>query len=202
MLVEIIRQATREEIISIEVPSGLTDAQARVKALDILNGPDCDEDWREGDFLDATDPEVLRVLSPPAITMTTEWTNDVNSPGFMDERWLAKANHWNCTISYKGRSMELQYHMMSAIKRAPNITEVLFNLAGEAVNCTNVTFEEWAEEYDYDSDSRKTEAMFDVIVERSKELETLLGDDYDQLIEVLADENACEKFFVRQMNNG
>lgn len=60
----------------------------------------------------------------------------------------------------------------------PSLKDILDCLASDAEGFENAEgFEGWAEEYDFDTDSRKAEATFKTIAKQSDELKQLIGDD-------------------------
>jgi hypothetical protein len=60
--------------------------------------------------------------------------------------------------------------------RHPTLEDVLDCLASDASGYINSRhFEDWAGEYDYDTDSRKAEAMYRTVGEQVTQLEALLG---------------------------
>lgn len=64
----------------------------------------------------------------------------------------------------------------------PTLAEVLDCMASDAL-CLGMTFEEWADEFGYDADSRKAEQTFNRCVEQSKSLRLLLGRSaFDELV--------------------
>jgi hypothetical protein len=61
----------------------------------------------------------------------------------------------------------------------PTLADVLGCLCADASGYDNArTFEEWAGDYGYDTDSRKAESTYRVVAEQAKQLRHLLGDDY------------------------
>ena len=61
----------------------------------------------------------------------------------------------------------------------PTLTDVMGCLCADASGYDSArTFEEWAGEYGYDTDSRKAESTYRTIGEQAKQLRHLLGDDY------------------------
>jgi hypothetical protein len=66
----------------------------------------------------------------------------------------------------------------------PQVTEVLDNLASDAQGVEDVrSFEEWADNYGYDTDSRKAEEVYKVCLRQAKELQDFLGREaYNELL--------------------
>lgn len=104
------------------------------------------------------------------------------------DAWSKGAKHYYCTLKSVGRGPAKEFHtyfsMGSAHKHAPTLPGVLDCLASDAAGYENArTFEEWANEYGYDPDSRKAERLYNIIREQAKELEQFLGaDSYHTLL--------------------
>ena len=87
-------------------------------------------------------------------------------------------SHWLCILACDGRTMTLPYSMGAAHQGEPEIAGVLSCLALDGSGVVNgETFEDWAAEYGYDTDSRKAEATYKTIKAQAKELCALLGTD-------------------------
>lgn len=93
-----------------------------------------------------------------------------------------------CTIRQAGRgnprSMHVYFSQGSAHTNAPTLAEALDCLASDAAGVEHArSFEEWAEEYGYDTDSRKAEKTYRLCVDQASELRALLGHDaYEMLL--------------------
>lgn len=98
------------------------------------------------------------------------------------------ATHWVVTLSQTGRgnprTFTTFYSMGSAHKGAPKIDSVLSSLMFDASGAENASsFEDWASEYGYDTDSRKAERMYNACREISAKLRVFLGRDaYNELL--------------------
>ena len=96
--------------------------------------------------------------------------------------------NFDCTITMVGRGhhepMTVYFSQGSAHKKNPTLAEVLDCLASEASGVDNArSFEEWASEYGYDTDSRKAERTYQICKKQAQELKALLGQDaYNQLL--------------------
>lgn len=91
----------------------------------------------------------------------------------MDPEWSKTARHWQCRISKGSHSMYVPFSQGSAHKKAPKLAEVLYCLALDASGVQS--FEDWASEFGYDTDSRKAERTFNTILEQTSALRGLLG---------------------------
>ena len=96
--------------------------------------------------------------------------------------------NFNCTIEFEGRGyhepLTVYFSQGSAHKKPPTLAEVLDCLASDASGVDNAqSFEAWASEYGYDTDSRKAEKTYNICVQQAQELKALLGQDaYNQLL--------------------
>ena len=94
-----------------------------------------------------------------------------------------KGSFWHVRLHYQGRHLLTRYSMGTAHREPPKCDDVLANLCMDASGYDNArTFEEWAGEYGYDTDSRKAEAMYRLVAEGAKALRQLLGADYDDVV--------------------
>ena len=96
--------------------------------------------------------------------------------------------NFNCTIEFEGRGyhepLTVYFSQGSAHKKPPTLAEVLDCLASDASGVDNAqSFEDWASEYGYDTDSRKAECTYRICEKQAQELKALLGRDaYNQLL--------------------
>ena len=96
--------------------------------------------------------------------------------------------NFECTIAFEGRGyhepLTVYFSQGSAHKKPPTLAEVLDCLASDASGVDNAqSFEDWANEYGYDTDSRKAEATYRACEKQAQELKALLGQDaYNQLL--------------------
>lgn len=96
--------------------------------------------------------------------------------------------NFECTIEFEGRGyhepLTVYFSQGSAHKKPPTLADVLDCLASDASGVDNAqSFEEWASEYGYDTDSRKAECTYRICEKQAQELKALLGRDaYNQLL--------------------
>lgn len=94
--------------------------------------------------------------------------------------------HWLCILRRKGKeTMRVPFSQGSAYKDPPTVADVLWCLASDATSWEDCagSFESWAEEFGYDTDSRRGEQTFKAVRRQSRALRTLLGDDlYNELL--------------------
>ena len=95
--------------------------------------------------------------------------------------------NFECTITQVGKGysepLTVYFSQGSAHTKPPTLVNVLDCLASDASGIDNArTFEDWANDYGYDTDSRKAEATYRTICAQAQELKRLLGDAYGQLL--------------------
>jgi hypothetical protein len=90
----------------------------------------------------------------------------------------AGSSHWSCTLRMGRRQMTVPFSQGPAISHEPTVEDVLDCLASDAAGLENSrSFEEWASEYGYDTDSRKAERTYKAVERQSKKLRALVADD-------------------------
>lgn len=96
-----------------------------------------------------------------------------------------RMDHWRCTLRYKGRSMTVTFSKGEGHHGAePTIDEVLECLVEDARSWERSTsFEEWAGEYGYNTDSRKAERTYRAVKREAEGLRRLLGTEYDAILD-------------------
>ena len=96
--------------------------------------------------------------------------------------------NFECTIEFEGRGyhepLTVYFSQGSAHKKSPTLAEVLDCLASDASGVDNArSFEDWANDYGYDTDSRKAERTYHICEKQAQDLKALLGQDaYNQLL--------------------
>ena len=96
--------------------------------------------------------------------------------------------NFECTIEFEGRGyhepLTVYFSQGSAHKKPPTLADVLDCLASDASGVDNArSFEDWASEYGYDTDSRKAERTYHICEKQAQDLKALLGRDaYNQLL--------------------
>lgn len=115
--------------------------------------------------------------------LTIKVTSTFQNPNLLDDKW--KANHYLCVIAKGAKFMSTYYSMGLGLQGEPELSDVLDSLAMDAQGYENAgDFEDWANEYGYDTDSRKAEKTYNTIGEQSKRLRKLLGrTEYTVLLE-------------------
>lgn len=100
--------------------------------------------------------------------------------GLMDGDML----HFRVRFSQGRYGFSLYFSQGRGINHPPTSQDVLSCLASDAAGYENArSFEEWASEYGYDTDSRKAEKIFRSVKRQAEQLKRLLGDDsYQELL--------------------
>lgn len=112
------------------------------------------------------------------------------NPNMNDPKW--DATHYRVSINRGGfvdgpyREMETYFSQGKGHVNVPDLRDVLDCLASEAAGYENArTFEDWAEEYGYDTDSRKAERTYHAIQGQSVLLLRFLGRTlFDELLAI------------------
>jgi hypothetical protein len=88
-------------------------------------------------------------------------------------------DHWKCKIRCGSHAMTLVFSKGSGHNGAkPTLEEVLDCLASDGAGYENArSFEEWASEYGYDTDSRKAERTYKAIAKQAEALKRVLGEE-------------------------
>ena len=94
------------------------------------------------------------------------------------------ANHYKCKLTMGRKQMTVYFSQGYGVSHEPEVVDVLNCLADDIAGVSNArSFEEWAEEYGYDTDSRKAEKTYNVCVKKAARLLSFLGDDlYNELL--------------------
>jgi hypothetical protein len=92
--------------------------------------------------------------------------------------WAKGATHWNCVISSPTRgALVIPFSQGSAHKGPPDLATVLDCLASDARTVEYDSFEEWAGNLGYDTDSRSAERTYRTVKTQSERLLEFLGND-------------------------
>lgn len=115
------------------------------------------------------------------ITASSEQVDvNINNPDWKD------ANHYKVVLKYRKDNGFKQYttyfSMGYALKGRPTAEDVL-NCLSQDVRGLADSFEEWADEYGYDSDSRSAEKMYRAINKQAQDIENWLPENaYKQFL--------------------
>jgi hypothetical protein len=90
---------------------------------------------------------------------------------------------WAVKLTMEGtdRTMATMFHMgIGHNGMAPTVVDVLSSFTADAAGIENAGgFEEWADEYGYDTDSRKAEDTYNATRRQTDQLAEFLGEFYD-----------------------
>lgn len=92
-----------------------------------------------------------------------------------------RQDDWRVTLRMDGRQMTVDFHMGDGHGgKAPTAYDVLYCLVSDACGYEEAHgFEDWCNEYGYDTDSRTAEAAYRAIGKQIRSLHRLLGGLYD-----------------------
>lgn len=98
---------------------------------------------------------------------------DSRPDGVMDGR---EQRHFHCRVTRETRSFSFYFSQGSAHTENPTLIDVLDCMASDSSGFDNSqSFEEWAREYGYDTDSRTAEKTFRTVRRQSEQLKRVLG---------------------------
>lgn len=92
--------------------------------------------------------------------------------------------HYKVRIGCGRRSFGLYFSTGTSWTKQPVIDDVLNSLASDAAGYENAqSFEDWAAEYGYDTDSRKAEKIYRTVKRQAEQLKRTIGDEaYNDLL--------------------
>jgi hypothetical protein len=92
--------------------------------------------------------------------------------------------HFRCRIKCGRRAFGLYFSQGRGIVNEPRATDVLDCIASDAAGYENAqTFEDWASEYGYDTDSRKAERIYRSVKRQAEQLKRVIGEEaYEELL--------------------
>lgn len=101
-----------------------------------------------------------------------------------EQEWNDRAYHYKVTLKRGPKRHTTFWSQGSAVTKPPEADDVLDNLASEASSFDNSgTFEQWADEYGYDTDSRTAERIYKAVAAASAKLKKFLGEElYKKLL--------------------
>lgn len=99
----------------------------------------------------------------------------------VDTGWKP-AHSWNVTLIHEGEHLVTDF-FGGALVMGPTAAGVLYCLLSDTASVDNArSFEEWANDLGYDTDSRKAEALFRSCEEQAVEVHDFLGDLFDEFV--------------------
>lgn len=99
-----------------------------------------------------------------------------------DNRVAWRGTSWSCEISRNGESMTVPFFQGEAHTGEPEAKEVLDCLASDASGADQ-SFEDWADDYGYSTDSRRAYSTWEQIRAQTADLVRVLGDEaFEELL--------------------
>lgn len=110
---------------------------------------------------------------------------ELNANDLKDE-WKRNASKYNCKLSFKNKSIVLDYYMGAAHTKAPTKKDILYSLVMDDVNDMN--FDDFCMNFGYDNDSIKALRIFEACQKQTKEFyDVFNADEIEILRELLED---------------
>lgn len=104
-------------------------------------------------------------------------------PSYIDaDSWSGDASWYDVTLErHPHIPLTVPFGMGSAHTEEPTAADVLNCLVLDAMGYENAdgSFEEWASEYGYDTDSRRAYRTYQQVEKQTNKLRAFLGDEYD-----------------------
>lgn len=94
-----------------------------------------------------------------------------------DKVHRAQLVEWECEHGRRARTFSGSILGTSGKLIEPKLDDVLYSLASDADAIEHPTFESWASDFGYDTDSRKAEAIYRACLETALKLRSALGDE-------------------------
>jgi hypothetical protein len=112
------------------------------------------------------------------LTSCTAVNENPNIPDWQD------AHHYKVTLKHGRRQFTLYWSQWYRIQHEPFLDDILDALASDSTGYEGAdSFEAWADENGYDTDSRKAEKTYKLIGSQARKLKQFLGEDnYKQLL--------------------
>ena len=125
-------------------------------------------------------PSIQQFTRALHITATSEMVD--RNPNMPDSE---RMDHYRVVLRRGRKQLTVYFSMGVAISREPSAEDVLDCLASDASSVDNAaSFEDWAGELGYDTDSRKAERIYKVCERQAMRLRNFLGDqeNYETLL--------------------
>lgn len=107
---------------------------------------------------------------------------DVDSNPQMSDM-MPGSRHFRVTLRRSGKQMTVPFSQGPAIEQEPTAEDVLSCLAMDAAGYENArSFEDWASEYGYDTDSRRAKKTYKAVERQHDQLERFLPSDIYQTL--------------------
>ena len=100
-----------------------------------------------------------------------------------NREWCREATHWKVTFSYEDKEFETFYSMGSGhLGAEPDLEDVLNCLAMDCRMAEFAFFEDYCNEFGFDSDSRKAEKSWNIVRDQRTKLQEFFGDKFDEFL--------------------
>lgn len=101
-----------------------------------------------------------------------------------EHRWAACCRDFKCKLSYNKKSMTIYFSQGTAYTKPPTVLDVLSCIHMDMTSFENSnSFESWAEDFGFDSDSRIAERTYNEIAKQRKNLVRVFGNIYQEFID-------------------
>jgi hypothetical protein len=135
---------------------------------------------RKGEVMNATDRITMdQFVAKHRITAEVGYAD--SNPNMADSENMY---HFKITLKRKGKRLTTYFSQGYGISTEPSAEDLLNCLGSDSAGIENAaSFEDWASEYGYDTDSRKAERTFKVCERQAAKLKAFLGEDaYKELL--------------------
>ena len=92
-----------------------------------------------------------------------------------ETEWMKTARHWRIQLYNQTTTIYCEYSMGAGNTGEPDICDVVDSLRSDSSVANLQTFEKWADEFGYDSDSRKAEKLYFACKRIADDMLRLLG---------------------------
>jgi hypothetical protein len=124
--------------------------------------------------------EIKTFITNNNIKIEVEYADD--NPNFVDEK--TRMNHYKTVLMLGKKQMTVPFSMGVGLTHEPTAYDVLTCLQMDATTYVNdYSFEDFCSEYGYDTESRKAERTYKVILRQSEKLKNFLGDKFEEFME-------------------
>lgn len=111
-----------------------------------------------------------------------EFTFGANAPYDEQDEWQRRSNGYRVCFTYSRRQTCFDFWQGSGITHDPKANDVMSCLVSDA-NAGMATFDDFCNEFGYDTDSRKAEQTWQACQRIGKQLSHLFGADYTEAME-------------------
>jgi len=126
--------------------------------------------------MEQTQTEMLKGFS-----LKSEWVG--TRPDNEYSQWHTDANHYKCVIRFEGKQYTFYYSMGPTHTSEPTITECLYSMSVDSrPHLENQSFEQFADEFGYDEDSRRGERIYKACLKQGEAMKRLLGGDFEDFV--------------------